>query len=96
MIAGIYGETQDTWIITTLIHGLEEWLAGFPSEKLTIVTDNKVVRAMAEARSRVSEVVKTAPEQPHALFLINGGFPQARLVERAKKLRIPVYQITGG
>lgn len=96
MIAAIFGESQDTWIMTTLLKGLEEWMSGFPSEQLIVVTDNKVVKEMAEARSKVASVVDKAPDKPHVAVFLNMGFPQSRLYERAKKLRIPTYIITGG
>lgn len=93
MIAAVYGETSDVWIITTLLGGLESMVS--PFTPITLVTDNKTVAAVAAARGHEYDVTKRAPSKPDTLYLIDAGFPQARIAEHAKKLRIPTYHIKG-
>lgn len=99
MIAAIHGETSDKRVIKLIIRGLAKELSGV-DEPFTVVTDNQAVRSVAESMPGVvTEVLEATSDKPHVVFFIarrHDPFLMGRLQERARKLRIPFYEVNGG
>lgn len=96
-VAGIFGNIgHDTWLTDVLVGGLESMIKGFPNDGLTVMTDQRTVEVITEARHPNVELIGKGIK-PQVLFLVNTKTSKdIKVLECALLLGIPVYQIFNG